>query len=90
MATPPAPGQIANHFIGRCLRGEVQPGDIADEIVRWNEGDRRQPIHVHLGMSEAEWGLYMQAEGNLAKILQERKTRHLHKPQPAQGRLRRY
>ena len=78
----PAPGQTANHFLGRCLRGEVKPGDIVDEIVRWNEGDRRQPIHLHLGMSEAEWALYVQAESNLEKILAERRTRHLHRPPP--------
>lgn len=76
----PAPAQPASSFIARCLRGEAKPGDIVDEIVRWNEGDRRQPIHLHLGMTEAEWSLYMQAEGNLERILQERRTRHLHKP----------
>lgn len=90
MATPPIPGQTANHFLGRCLRGEVKPADISDEIVRWNEGDRRQPLHLHLGMTEPEWSLYMEAESNLEKILQERRTRHLHRPVPVPVRLRRY
>lgn len=76
----PAPAAPANTFIARCLRGEAKPADIIDAIVDWNAGDRRQPIHLHLGMTEAEWSLYMQAEGNLERILQERRTRHLHKP----------
>ncbi len=79
---PPIPGSTANNFLGRCLRGEVPPAAIMDEIVRWNEGDRRVPIHTWLGLSEPEWSLYMEAEGNLERILQERRTRHLHRPQP--------
>lgn len=88
--TPPAPGQAANHFIGRCLRGEIPSSAIVDEIVRWNEGDRKTAIHTWLGMSEAEWALYMEAESNLERILQERRTRHLHRPQKPVERLRRY
>lgn len=88
MASPPTP--TANHFIARCLRGEVKPADIIDEIVRWNEGVRSQPIHLHLGMTEAEWSQYMEAESNLEKILQERRTRHLHRPQPQRPAGRRF
>jgi hypothetical protein len=80
---PIVPGQTATNFIARCLRGEVAPAGIVDEIVRWNDGDRRVPIHTFLGMNDAEWALYMQAESNLERILQERRTRHLHRPQPA-------
>ncbi len=79
---PSVPGSAADNFLGRCLRGEVTSAAVTDEIIRWNAGDRRVPIHTFLGLTDAEWALYVEAEGHLERILQERRTRHLHRPQP--------
>jgi len=69
-------------FLDACLRGLAKPEDAHEALRAWNAGDQRIPIHIHLGMTEAEWKLYMEAEGNLERILQARRSAHLYKPQP--------
>jgi hypothetical protein len=72
----PIPGKTAavpESFIAACLAGRAKPEDAPAYIERWQatvvDGS---PLSRFLGMTDAEWGLYLEAEGNLAKILAAR------------------
>jgi len=74
---PAQPVSPPSSFIALCLAGRAQPSEAHAYIERWNrEGQDGTPLPRYLGMSDAEWSLYLEGEGNLLKILDARRIRH--------------
>lgn len=91
---PPRPQSqtSANHsgpdtFIAACLAGRAKPSDAPAWIERWNATVRDEtPLQRFMGMTDPEWKLYMEGEGNLLRIIADRtKVRY---PAPKSGQRR--
>jgi hypothetical protein len=60
-------------FMAACLAGRARAEDAPLYIERWQATvTDGTPLGRYLGLTDAEWALYMEAEGNLAKILSDR------------------
>ena len=67
------PQPTPDTFIAACLSGRAKPGEVAAYIERWQATvTDGTPLARYLGMTDPEWQIYMEAEGNLAKILADR------------------
>lgn len=85
MTSHAAPGPES--FLVACLAGRARPEDAATYIERWQATiTDGTPLARYLGMTDAEWTLYMEAEGNLAKILADRTLKRYPAAKPASRR----
>lgn len=59
-------------FMDRMLRGEVMADEIDDFVDFWHDSDSSVPLHEFLGMSEAEYGLWVSSPSMLGVIVNAR------------------
>ena len=57
-------------FLELVLAGEVQREDIEDFIDHWHEGEPACSLAEFLGMSDAEYGLWVEQPTTLELIIQ--------------------
>lgn len=60
------------HFIELCLDGDACPEDISRFVQEWREKDSTESLEEYLGMTGAEYNLWMEDSGNLKRIIAER------------------
>src|SRR5262245_55054485 len=61
-------------FIERALAGDVSDlREIEDDVKRWHESDSKASLHAWLGMTHAEYRLWLERPAVLAYIVQARK-----------------
>ena len=50
---------LRKSFVDLSLEGHVLPNEIDDFIDAWHKDPRGQPLHEYLGMTEAEYSLWI-------------------------------
>ncbi|MGI4763745.1 MAG: hypothetical protein ACRYGP_01560 [Janthinobacterium lividum] len=63
------------NFVDQAMAGLVAINDIDDFVDRWHDGEETVAIFDFLGMTEEEYGLWMQAPDTLELILRARRLR---------------
>lgn len=61
-------------FITLCLQEKRRPEEIDDYVDAWHDGEPALPLHEFLGMTPAEYQLWVQAPAILPLILDARRT----------------
>jgi hypothetical protein len=61
-------------FIDLALGGQARPEEIDDFVDRWHEEPDGE-LHAYLGMTEAEYALWLSDPDSLPRILQARRHR---------------
>lgn len=73
-------------FIGRCLKREAAPDEIDDFVDRWHDRPSARPLYAALGMTQAEYALWVRDPATLPAIIQaHREAPAFHEPGPAEG-----
>jgi hypothetical protein len=62
-------------FIDQALSGDALLFEIDDFVDRWHESDSSLPLHQYLGMTEAEYDLWLNEPDQLAHIVRARRDR---------------
>lgn len=58
-----------SNFIIDCITGKANMSAINDYIDKWHDSETKIPLHEFLGMSDTEYGLFVQDESYLANIV---------------------
>lgn len=63
---------MSERFIDQVLAGEALWRDVDDWVERWHSGDGPPELRDHLGMTEDEYGLWVERPETLRLILRAR------------------
>jgi hypothetical protein len=58
-----------SNFVNDCINGDALLTDIDDYIDQWHDGNSDLPLHEFLGMTKAEYNLFLQDEQYLGSII---------------------
>ncbi|MGF9715241.1 hypothetical protein [Paenibacillus naphthalenovorans] len=61
-------------FMDACMSGDAMADEIENYIEEWHESDSEETIYDFLGMTEEEYGLWVENESILKSIFFARKT----------------
>ncbi len=61
-------------FMEACLKGEALLEDIEDYVERWHKSETDETIYDFLGMSEEEYGLWVENDSLLKSIFFARRS----------------
>nr|VFJ54040.1 MAG: hypothetical protein BECKFM1743C_GA0114222_101334 [Candidatus Kentron sp. FM]VFJ54406.1 MAG: hypothetical protein BECKFM1743A_GA0114220_101313 [Candidatus Kentron sp. FM]VFK10862.1 MAG: hypothetical protein BECKFM1743B_GA0114221_101584 [Candidatus Kentron sp. FM] len=61
-------------FIEKCVLGGTRPENIDDFVEQWHEGDSELPLHEYLGMTKAEYSLWMTNPDRLSSMIHAQQT----------------
>jgi len=78
-----SPSSALNAFIQKCLSGEATLDQIDDYIDEWHDSQSNETLASFLGMTEAEYALWVKNPGALQSIVNS------HKRRPDEDRRRR-
>ncbi len=64
-----------SNFIIDCINGDALLSEVDDYIDSWHDSDSNMPLHEFLGMTKAEYALYVEDEKYLATIITARREK---------------
>lgn len=64
---------MATNFIKKCIKGTATIEDIYDYIDKWHNGNSTLPLYEYLGMTKAEYTVWMPHPHMLPFILENYK-----------------
>jgi hypothetical protein len=62
-------------FFRRYMSGEVGEDAIHDHIEAWHEGDYAEPLSAYLGLTDREYGAWVEDPFCLPQLVKERRVK---------------
>lgn len=67
--------KLMSNFVIDCIQGDALTSEIYDYIDAWDSSDSNLPIHQYLGMTEAEYALFVEDEDYVDLIITAHKQK---------------